>query len=256
MQPHEYYPRDLLTVARNQSEWTLGVQRELLAEITARPGDFHGIPSFFGLIFPALVIADCDDEASFETLQGLCKLSEADFLPLWGGMSAREWGLCLYRTCGENVAVFREILRDQQTAPWFRGAAAEALIWAVADGLISREEVLAILATFFTGLEAAANSAFWTGIGIALHRLCPEEVMETVSAAYVLGLIDREKLWPGAFEAIISKGKTHVIQQLEEELDKEFEQGIHAKISQWSVWKTHRKARGRALQAKKKRRKR
>ena len=72
-----------------------------------------------------------------------------------------------------------------------RKAAFDAMVFAVADGIVPREEVVAFISALFDHLKTTSSrSHVWSLLVDAACHLYPEELMDKIKDAYDSGRID------------------------------------------------------------------
>lgn len=97
----------------------------------------------------------------------------------------------LFRTCHGEVDDLKRLILNKDAYQYCRGAALDALTYAVAEGMISREETLTFLGSLFTGAEDDdSESEFWSFVAYSILNLYPEELMSTIKQAFEAELID------------------------------------------------------------------
>jgi hypothetical protein len=114
-----------------------------------------------------------------DLLDGLC----GDFL-------TEDLNSVLASVCGGQVAGIESLIEDEAAFEWVRGAALESLVTLVAQGLKSREEVVAYFGRLFSGGLAREGSRVWTALVCCSCDLYPDELREEIERAFADGLVD------------------------------------------------------------------
>ena len=116
--------------------------------------------------------------------------------PLWGDMSTETLPTLLHRTCNGSVEQIKQLIANRQVDEFTRGAAVEALTFAVADATITRDEAVVFLQSLFTGKEAEPGSMFWGMVAATLCDLHPGDSMTVLNQAMADGLINARFIGP------------------------------------------------------------
>ncbi len=116
--------------------------------------------------------------------------------PLWGDMSTETLPTLLHRTCNGSVEQIKQLIGNRQVDEFVRGAAVEALTFAVADATITRDEAVAFLQSLFTGEEAEPGATFWGMVAATLCDLHPGDSMAVLDQAMTDGLFDARFIGP------------------------------------------------------------
>lgn len=147
--------------------------------------------------------------------------------PLWGDIVTESLPNFLIRTCNGSLDAIKALVLDRHAYDFARGAAAQALSYAVAEGMVSREEVVEFLSGMFTGEEADRDSAFWNEIACTLADLHPEGAMEQIRKAYADGLIRPGYVTLAEIEEELAKDRDEVLEDLRRYKDRREPQTIH-----------------------------
>lgn len=134
--------------------------------------------------------------------------------PLWGDMVTESLPSFLFRTCNGSLEAIKEMVLDRNAYDYARGAAAQALTYAVTEGMVSREEIVGFLSGMFTGEEAAPESDFWNEIACTVADLHPEGAMEPIRKAFAEGLIRPGYVTLQEIEDELAKDRDEVLEDL------------------------------------------
>ena len=114
------------------------------------------------------------------------------------------------------------------------------MVFAVADGMTPREEVLALFGSLFTGNEAAPDSAFWSLLASSVCDLYPEELMEVIKEAFREGLISSWVIGIPSFECTLEGNKEQALEQVRAEIRRRSLENVHDYMSWWAKQKAVR----------------
>ena len=79
---------------------------------------------------------------------------------LFGDIISEDFPAILFQTCGGGLDKIKSLILNKKANDFCRGAALGAMVYAVADGMVTREETLDFFGSLFTGKEAKEDSAF------------------------------------------------------------------------------------------------
>ena len=103
---------------------------------------------------------------------------------LYGDLISGDLSTILVRTCDRRIDLIKSMVLNQNINVYCRISAANAMAFAVVDGIVTREEVLSFYGTLFTGNEADGMSDFWGLLATFAYDLYPKEIMHTIKQAY------------------------------------------------------------------------
>ncbi len=150
---------------------------------------------------------------------------------LWGDMITETLPTLLHRTCGGSLDRIRALVVDREVDPFVRGAAIEALTFAVAEGVADRDETVAFLEGLFTGEEAEADSFFWSNLVATLCDLHPGDSMELIRRAYADNLVQQDYIAPEDVERSLAMDRAEAMDALRERTRRRMPADLHRYIS-------------------------
>lgn len=150
---------------------------------------------------------------------------------LWGDMITETLPTLLHRTCGGSLDRIRALVVDREVDPFVRGAAIEALTFAVAEGVADRDETVAFLEGLFTGEEAEADSFFWSNLVATLCDLHPGDSMELIRRAYADNLVQKDYIAPEDVERSLTLDRAEAMEALRERTRRRMPADLHRYIS-------------------------
>ena len=108
------------------------------------------------------------------------------------------------------------LIRNRELNEYVRWALQTGLVYLVAGGLRSREEIVGHLrAILIEAIENKDTEAVLAAVN-SLHDLYPEEAYDDIKRAYDLGLVDEFMIGLEDFDRQLARGKDHVLQRLQE----------------------------------------
>jgi hypothetical protein len=146
---------------------------------------------------------------------------------LWGDMVTETLPALLVQTCNGKFDAIKELILDKEAPAYVRGAAVEALTYAVARGMAGREEIIAFLSSLLTGTEAEEDSYFWGNVVCAISDLHPQEAMPAIRQAFANGLVPLDYVGPEEIERDLARDREEVLAELRTMVDYRVPQDVH-----------------------------
>jgi len=118
-----------------------------------------------------------------------------------------------------------------------------ATVFAVADGMIPREKVLALFGSLFTGNEADPDSSFWSFLANSVCDLYPEGMMEVIEKAFRDRLISPWVIRIEDFERTLRVGKEQAFERVNTRIRRKSPENVHDYMSWWACFRTREPSR-------------
>lgn len=156
---------------------------------------------------------------------------------LFGDMKTEILPALLVRTCNREIDSIKSFVLNKEANEYCRGAGLEAIMFAVADGIIAREEALTFFASLFTGNEDRRGSIFWSILAACVRDLYPEELMEVIKQGYKDELISPFFIDDEEFRRTLRAGKEQALLRLQDKFRRRVPDDVHDYISSWPCFK-------------------
>ena len=150
---------------------------------------------------------------------------------LWGDMVTETLPALLVQTGHGQLDTIKGLILDRETPEYVRGGAVEALAYAVVQELAVRDEVIAFLASLFTGTEAEENSDFWNTVACAITDLHPEEAMPVLRQAVADGLVTPDYVGLDEIERNLARDREEVLAELRQMMERRVPRNVHDYLS-------------------------
>ena len=155
----------------------------------------------------------------------------------------------LLRTCGGNTERIKELVLNENAYDYCRGAALEALSYAMIEGYITREKILSFYRELFTDSIASPQSAFHDMLANCVCDIYPEELMDTIERAYDEGLIHPGYIGHEDFIKTLQSGKEECLKKFRDKIETRQLSNIHDRISWWACFNQPKKSPSRTRSA-------
>ncbi|MBT3805341.1 MAG: DUF1186 domain-containing protein [Desulfobacula sp.] len=156
---------------------------------------------------------------------------------LFGDLTTSSLPVILLNTCYGSIELIKSLILNKEAYDYCRLSACQALSYAVIKGYVSRESVLELFGTLFTGEEAGETSDFWGLLADYVCDLYPEEIIDVIKQAYEDGLIIPGMTHYSDFEEALEIGKDKCLEKLKANLERNSFEDIHDTMSWWACFK-------------------
>jgi hypothetical protein len=182
------YKRDEVDAAITRKEEITPHLLAILEDVVRDPAGYAE-EEHFANIYAAILLAHFKEPAAhLPIIRAFC-IADAQREDLWGDMVTATLPALLYQTCNGSFSVIKELAGNKEVYVYVRGAALEALTYAVAFGQLRREEVIEYFLGLFTGEEADKDSYFWSHLVTLICDLHPQGTMDEIRRAFEEGLV-------------------------------------------------------------------
>jgi len=209
----------------------------VLEEAASDPSRFARDPDDFGTRYAAVLLAHFRDQRAHGPLADLAGLPEEQAERRLGGLITEGLSGLLYGTCGGDLERIKQVAANGGADDYARGAAAEALAFAVVDGAATREEVVGFLGDLLSEERLAEESPeFVTQLAGVICDLCPVESMSRIEAAYEEGLIASFFIGPDDFADALEQGIDACYEAVRRKLPERLPADVHDYMSWWACF--------------------
>lgn len=191
---------------RAQVDAALELQEEItphligiLEQVLRDPAAYVENPDRYAHIYALVLLGHFREQRAHKVIVDLFSLPTDLPYQLVGDLVTEDLPSILFKTCGGSTDLIRSMILNKNADDYCRSSAARAMVFATADGIIPRDEVLALFGSLFTGNEASADSEFWSLLAGSLYDLYPEGMMDVIEKAY-----EDELISPGFIGSKIS----------------------------------------------------
>jgi hypothetical protein len=184
-----------------------------------------------GHVYAVSLLAHFQETAAHRAIIRAFTVPGEQLEELWGDMITETLPTLLHRTCGGSLDRIRALVVDREVDPFVRGAAIEALTFAVAEGVADRDETVAFLEGLFTGEEAETDSFFWSNLVATLCDLHPGDSMELIRRAYADNLVQKDYIAPEDVERSLTLDRAEAMEALRERTRRRMPADLHRYIS-------------------------
>jgi hypothetical protein len=233
---HSYRREEVNAAVEMQEEITPHLL-EILERVVQSPEEYSEDADRFDHIYALMLLAYFRETRAHGSLVTIASLPHDVLFGMFGDMVTEDFGHMLVETCGGDLALIEGLLRNKEADDYARGAAADALAYAVVDGTASLELVMTILIGVFDGWkEEEEFRDCYQFIASRMLALQPEAVAEKVREAYEHGMIDGLYLNERIIEESVSFPNIR-FGYLQQDILRREERGLHGRIGWWACFR-------------------
>jgi len=210
----------------------------ILERIVSDPTPYIENDTYFDHLYSVILLGYFGDPSSHEAIIDVFSLPGDIPNQIFGDIVTGELPAILFRTCGGSLDKIKSLALNKEAYTFCRGSALQAMVYAVIDGMIPREEVLNFFGSLFTGTEDKIDSAFWDLLAYYVCELYPEELMPVIRKAYKDKLIDPWSITPEDFEEALEHGKEYAFERIREDMKRRMPADVHDYMSWWACFKS------------------
>jgi hypothetical protein len=229
---------------RDEVDAALALQDEItphligiLESVLAEPVAYAQRPNYFGHMYAIQLLGHFREPRAHDVIVDLASLPPEIPHDLFGDTVTESLASILFGTCGGSIGRITELLLNREADEYCRNAAARALAYAVVEGVVSREEILALFGSLFNGDEADLDSNFWSFVASSVCNLYPEELMPVIKKAFADGLIFDGFIGPESFERALRQGRERSLRAPKDELERYVPDDFHDRMSWWACFR-------------------
>jgi len=211
----------------------IGVLEQVLSDPAAH-ADNQG---YYAHIYALILLGHFKEQRAHRIIIELFSLPPDIPDQLFGDLVTENLAIILFRTCGGSTDMIRSLVLNKDADEYCRSSAMRAMVFAVVDGMIPREDVLALFGSLFTGNEADPDSSFWSFLANSVCDLYPEGMMEIVEKAYQDGLISPWVIRIEDFERTLRSGKEQALERVKTRIRRESPENVHDNMSWWACFR-------------------
>lgn len=231
------YKREEVTYAIEHQKEITPHLISILKEVTKDPIKFIQDENYFGHIYALILLGYFKEKKAHKVLIDLFCLPDSIIDDLFGDIATEEFTGALYQTCSGSIDEIKKLAINKNAPDLTRNSACDALLYAVVDGIIRREEALRFLSTLFTGEETAGPSNFWGLVACDICDLCPDkDSNEVIKQAYSANLIHDGIVAFEEFQEAIDLGVEASLNNIRQDKEARLLDDIHEMMSWWSCF--------------------
>jgi len=231
------YRRDAVDAALNLRPQITPHLIHLLEQVLADPAAYARRENYLAHLYAIELLGHFREPRAHDVIVNLASLPPELPHDLFGDLVTEDLPAILISTCGGSVERIKELLLNRQADEYCRSSACRALVYAAVEGIVPRQEIVALLGSLFTGDEAEPDSDFWGFVANSACDLYPKELMATLNKAIDDGLISTWMIGPESFEQALKRGQDWALRQVKDNLRRYTPDDFHDRMSWWACFR-------------------
>ncbi len=235
------YKRELIDAAIELKDEISPYMIKILESVLSDPEKYIENKKLIGHVYSIMLLGHFRESKAHNVIVDLFSLPDDMSYKLYGDLLSGDLPTILVRTCDRHIDLIKSMVLNKNIYGFSRISAADAMAYAVVDGIVTREEVLSFFGTLFTGNEADEMPDFWSVLATSVYYLYPKEIMDTIKKAYDDGLIFSGAIGYGEFEEMLEAGEEKCLERLKNNYKRQSLDDIHDSMSGWACFKQAKK---------------
>ena len=230
------YKREQIDAAIDLKEEITPFLIEILDNVLADPDAYIETDERYDHIYSLMLLGHFRELKAHDVIVDLFSLPNGIPDELFGDLTTTDLPIILLRTCGGSIERITSMAGNKDVNDYCRISALNAMAYAVAEAIASREEVISFFGTLFTGNETNEDSDFWSLLANFVCDLYPEELMDTIEKAFDDNLIAAGMIGYEDFNKALEEGKERCLERLKTDLEGRDLDDIHDSMSWWACF--------------------
>jgi hypothetical protein len=237
------YKRAEIDEAISRREEIVPLLLDILKKVLERPEDVLDEYNYMGHMYALLLLGHFKEKSAHELTLKLFSLPDETADDLFGDMITENLPNILLNTCGGCFDGIKELSLNTNAYEYCRGSALKAMNFGVAEGSISREEVISFYKAILENRKSEPSSFFFDELASCVCDLYPEELMDIIRDCYEDDYIHPGYIDIDSFEEALAAGKEECLANIKKEMKLRSPDDIHAVISGWACFEENKKKR-------------
>lgn len=192
--------------------------------------------NYMGHSYALLLLGHFKEKSAHELILKLFSLPDEKSSDLFGDMVTETLPILLLNTCGGSFDGIKELALNTNAYEYCRGSALKAMNFGVAEGSISREEVLSFYKTILENRKSEPSSFFFDELASCVCDIYPEELMDIITECYEDDYIHPGYIGLDSFEEALTAGKEECLELIKKDMEYRCPDDIHAVMSGWACF--------------------
>ena len=249
--PAAVYQREAVQAAMDHPDDVVPLLLEHLEEVLKEPERFVATDETSQLpVYAVVLLAHHQVLAANRLFVDLLSLPDETPFDLFGDLVNESFPIALWKTCGGDVTGIKQLAENSEANGYCRSSAIRSLSYGVAEGVLSREEIVKYIQSLFQLEEPPwSDGMVWNTAASALSRLWPGESMEVLRKAIDDGLVSPGYIGIRSIEAALEEGKEARLATLQQRSSKDLGEDPHEAMEWWACFQPERYRGGGGLGA-------
>ena len=230
------YKRDEIEEALSNRDEIIPALMEILQRLLENPEKYSENSDYFGHIYAVMLLGHFKEKRAHEVILRLFSLQNDQPYRLFGDVVTENLPVILLRTCDGNFEGIKKFILNNEADEYCRGSGLRAMTYGVVDGSLPRDEVLLFFRNILENRRSEQPSHFFDQMASCICDLFPQELMDLVKECYDDGYLHPGYIGLESFESALKAGKETCLKNLQESLERDSLEDIHAAMSWWACF--------------------
>ncbi|MHB1461768.1 MAG: DUF1186 domain-containing protein [Armatimonadota bacterium] len=230
------FPRQAVEEAVRQRD---EITPELLRVLEAATPNIAGIvcdEAYSGHIYAMYLLAQFRDERAYQPLVDFISSDQKSVEMLLNDIITEDLGRLLASVCNGDTRLIRGMIENTALNEYVRMAGLDALVVLVAQGIMTRDEVIAYFLSLFQGKLEREPVMVWGGMVGQCCDLYAGETAEEIYRAFDDELVDTGFINKDAVVSSLARGKEKSLEQLTNDIHHTFIDDAVQEMSRWAYY--------------------
>ncbi len=211
------FPREILLKAIEKMDEIIPELLEILEYTLKNAENLAEEEDYIGHIYALYLLAQFREQSAFPIICSLLNMPYEILDKLLGDMITEGMPSILASVFNGDVKLLKSIIENEEIDEFIRSSALESLVTLVAQGIITRDEVVSYLQNLFHGGLKREYSYVWDALVGCNYHIYPEETIKDIELAYDDDLVDPLSISFGEIKEQLGKSKQSVLDELLED---------------------------------------
>ena len=231
------YKREQVDVAIGLRDEITPFLIEILVKIVSNPTKFIEIENYYAHIYALMLLGSFKENEAHKVIVDLFSLPEDIIEKIFGELVIEDLPAILFRTSHGSFDLIKTLALNKAAGVSSRDAALKTLVFAVAEGMFQREELVLLLDHLFKDKPIDYSWDFGDRLARHVHDIYPEELMGTIEQAYKDELISPSFISYHDFENALKAGQKKCYEKIRMNLQQNSLDDLHNRMSWWACFR-------------------
>jgi hypothetical protein len=234
------YKRAEIDEAVSRKEEVTPFLIDILNRALENPNKIIDNYNYMGHSYALILLSHFKEKSAHDLILELFSLPDEKSSDLFGDMVTEDLPNILINTCGGCFDGIKKLALNTNAYEYCRGSALKAMNFGVAEGAISREEVLSFYKTILENRESEPSSFFFDELASCICDLYPEELMDIIRECYEDDYINPGYIGLDSFEEALAAGIEKCLENNKKVRELRSPEDIHDVMSWWACFEENK----------------
>lgn len=189
---------------------------------------------YFIHIYALYLLAEFKEKKAFSLIIDLFSLPGEILYQMFGEFITEDLCRIMASVCGDDIDSIKKFIENNNIDVYMRIAGINTFVVLLAEGMISRDEVVKYYKSLFQGKLEREHSEIWSGLINACCDIHPEEFYEDIKKLYEDDLVEDMYICLEDVEDVMKFNKEHVVSDLKNQSYHTFITDTISELKSWA----------------------